>query len=222
MDESRIDPRVIGFLLTLVVASFTDRGVAIWASRLPRGVVDAGLFVTAFGVSTYMFVVSGTVALWAFLARRGAKRARLRERLTRVAHAAVFFFAAIAVSGIIVQAIKHLVGRARPTLLRQVGSFSFHPFSWPNAYASFPSGHTASAFAAATALSLLAPRWRLVWFAAATAIALSRVVVGQHYPTDILAGAALGMVVTMALARDFVSRGLHLPAPPTGDSRLGP
>ena len=222
MEEKWANPSVIGFLLALVALAFVDRGVAVWASHLPGGIVDAALFVTAFGVSTYMFAVSGTVALWAFLARQGTRDARLRERWTRVAHAAVFFFAAIAASGIAVQTIKHVVGRARPTLLEAVGSFAFHPLSWPNSYASFPSGHTTSAFAAATALSLLAPRWRVPWLAAATAIALSRVVVGQHYPTDILAGAALGTVVTMAVARDFLARGLHLRLSHLEDSRHGP
>ena len=150
------------------------------------------------------------LALGAFALRHRERNRFTRERLTVLAQRAVFFLLTIAISGIAVQVLKHVIGRARPKLIEQWGTLSLHPFTWPNNYASFPSGHTTSAFAAATALSLMVPPLRWPMFLCAIAIGLSRIVVGAHYPSDVLAGAALGTVVTLLLARNMVRRGLRL------------
>ena len=65
----------------------------------------------------------------------------------------------------------------------------------------FPSGHTTLAFAAATSVSLSHPRWYVIvpaqtW---AATMGVSRVWHGAHYPSDVLAGAALGIVVAGAV-----------------------
>jgi undecaprenyl-diphosphatase len=57
---------------------------------------------------------------------------------------------------------------------------------------SFPSGHSATAFAAATAVAILCPRLRPAVLAIAAAVAVSRVYLRVHFPLDIVAGAALG------------------------------
>ena len=65
--------------------------------------------------------------------------------------------------------------------------------------ASFPSGHAATSFAAATILTATVPRFWSLWFLLAIAIAFSRVYVGVHYPLDVVAGAALGAVIALLL-----------------------
>ena len=57
---------------------------------------------------------------------------------------------------------------------------------------SFPSSHATTAFAGAVVLSFLLPRFWPLFIAAATLVAFSRLYVGVHYPTDVIAGAAIG------------------------------
>jgi undecaprenyl-diphosphatase len=64
---------------------------------------------------------------------------------------------------------------------------------------SFPSGHAATSFAAATILSFAYPRFAPFLFVLAAAVGWSRVYVGVHYPLDILGGAVLGALVAIAL-----------------------
>lgn len=95
---------------------------------------------------------------------------------------------------------KYLAGRQRPDLdlVPEVRRLARVPAS-----TSFPSGHSASAFAFATAFALEQRRARLPLFALASAVAYSRVYTGVHYPGDVLVGAALGAVVARATTRPW-------------------
>ena len=64
---------------------------------------------------------------------------------------------------------------------------------------SFPSGHAATSFAAATVLTAFVPRFAPLWFLLAVAIGFSRVYVGVHYPLDIVGGATVGAVTALLL-----------------------
>ena len=74
---------------------------------------------------------------------------------------------------------------------------------------SFPSGHTAAAFSLATSLSITYPKWYIIapsvlW---ACGVGLSRINQGVHYPSDVLAGAAIG--VGCAFVNVYVNRWLN-------------
>ena len=87
--------------------------------------------------------------------------------------------------------LKQLFDRARPPEAHpDLGSLVAIPGN-----PSFPSGHSATAFAAATAVALICPKLRFWALGLAAAVALSRVYLRVHYPLDVFAGALLGAVL---------------------------
>jgi membrane-associated phospholipid phosphatase len=148
----------------------------------------------------------GLAAVALLVVARRAPRRR-RAALLRPAANLMFVFAAIALSGLTVDLIKVVVGRARPYLWRDGGIYEFAPPGWSALYQSFPSGHSATLFAAALATGLLLPRWRWPLLGLAGLLALTRLAVGAHYPSDLLAGAAVAIAVTLALRRWCAARG---------------
>jgi len=197
-----------GFVVALVLAALSDMTAATDAGHAAPRLVALGDFVTSFGTSGYMFAFSALIAVVAIVAQRRGVRTWRGDSLQLLGERAIFFFATIAVSGILAQVIKHLVGRSRPRLLATDGAFRFHPLSFHNVLASFPSGHTTSAFAAAVALGFMVPRWRGMFLAFALLIGLSRILVGAHFPSDVVGGAALGSLVALAVGRSFARRGI--------------
>jgi membrane-associated phospholipid phosphatase len=69
--------------------------------------------------------------------------------------------------------------------------------------ASFPSGHSASSFAAATALASFYPGIAPLVFTLATGVALSRIHLGHHFPSDVTAGALIGVGSGASIALAF-------------------
>jgi undecaprenyl-diphosphatase len=92
--------------------------------------------------------------------------------------------------------IKHIVKRPRPF----VQNINIVPV-YRAGSTSFPSGHTSSSFATATALSRAYPKWYVIApaFLWAGSVSYSRMYLGVHYPTDVAAGAALGVGSTFIL-----------------------
>ena len=138
---------------------------------------------------------------------------QFRLRRPAAARRARFVFAAVAASSLTANLAKVVAGRWRPVeLFGENPHYGFAWFEHGYNHNSFPSGHAATAGALACALTLLYPRWRALWFAAAALVAASRVLVGAHFPGDVVAGLWLGVVATIGLARSSWLRAAASPA----------
>ena len=99
-------------------------------------------------------------------------------------------------SGIVVQIVKHLIGRARP---RITDSLVIVGPTFRGSYDSFPSGHTAMAFCLACILSRCFPAYHILFYLFAVLEGLARIDGTSHFSSDVLAGAVVGIVIAKVL-----------------------
>jgi len=205
------------FLLGMM---FIDAAAIKAVAYLPRWLVWFFDAITDFGKSGWFLWPLGILFL-------GLAALPGLSRMSQLVLAAVmvrvgFLFAAIAVPGIFTNIVKHIFGRARPGVGGSVDPTLFSPFSWPAAYASLPSGHATTAFSVLVIFGWLWPRARAVVLIYALLIAASRIVVTAHYPTDVAAGALVGVLGAVMVRRFFALRGLGFSVRSDGTLRQWP
>lgn len=103
----------------------------------------------------------------------------------------LIFLSSYAISIAAYRAIKFIVERPRPFVTLD----NVRLLLGPRSGFSFPSGHAVTSFCLATVIAIRYPKMRYPIFIAATLVALSRPYIGVHYPSDILAGSVLGILV---------------------------
>jgi membrane-associated phospholipid phosphatase len=156
------------------------------------------------GPLTAVFLIASTWWVkWPLFAVAGGCCDAGRRRLPTAAFIAT---AAAAVAEGLTVLLKLLTERNRPP---QADPAIQALVSLPDS-TSFPSGHAATAFAAATAVGVLHPRFRAPLLALAGMVALSRVYLGVHFWSDVLVGSLLGVAIGLATTR-LVRRGRREP-----------
>lgn len=197
-----------GMFLVDAQISGRMRGLPHWLSSFFDSITD-------YGKSGYVLWPLGLLFL--FLCALPPILPRFQQRVLAAVMVRIgFLFTAVAVPSLFDTIVKRIIGRARPFTTGHPDPFAFHPFIWRNDYAALPSGHVTTAFAILVAFSTVWPRGRPYFLIYALLIAMSRVVVTAHYPTDVAAGALVGIVGALLVRRWFALRRLGFSVDPGG------
>ena len=198
---------LVGATAALVLAALSlDAKSVAWATALPDWLMSFFQAITIAGKSNWYLIPTGAVLIVLALGDWGSVGQRLRAVWCELASLIAFAFASVAAAAIAVNLVKQLIGRARPVLFERDGWLAFDPFNFDYANASFPSGHATTAGAVTMVAMLIFPRFRWPILAFGLLVAISRIVVGAHYPSDTIAGLALGAGMAYALARFLLRR----------------
>jgi membrane-associated phospholipid phosphatase len=176
--------------------------------------------VTNLGLGGVYLIPSGLLVVVLVLSALSAPSLARRHALFAKAWVPGFVFLSVAVSGLLNNLVKFVLGRYRPRYLFDEGLYGFTYLNHSWAMNSFPSGHSQAAFAAMTALTLVFPRYDIAFYAIAVLVAASRFLTTVHFLSDTIAGAWLGMLVTILIHRALTKRGIDVRGRMERDRRL--
>lgn len=196
-------------LLTVGIAVIAlDRASYPWIHAMPREYTAFFRAITDIGKSHWILWTTGLFLLGTMTIDWRHVSWRTRKAMTLVWTYCAFIFFTVAASGVIALVLKWCLGRPRPKLFETVGPLGFDFLAFNISYTSFPSGHATSVAALAASLCLIFPSW--LWLIAVCGFWLifSRIMVGAHYPSDVIAGTLLGISVVLWTARYMAVRRL--------------
>jgi membrane-associated phospholipid phosphatase len=186
--------------MTVVSCLYWDVTLTKYCQTLSPTIKNIAEVITTLGIATWYLVVSFVLYLFfRFISKNKLNAAR-----------SIFVFLSLSITGIFITLLKWLVGRHRPIDLFNHGIYGFGHFGVGYELTSFPSGHAQTAFTLATALTILFPRWGIPAFLVAGAVGISRIVLTSHYLSDVIAGAGIGILFTLAVKYLFDRKQIKL------------
>lgn len=209
---------LVGIALVALAMAFIDAWGVSFARALPPWLVATFDEITDYGKSGWFLVPLAALILVAAILAPGAQRFVQLVLISLVIRLS-YLFLAIALPGLVVTVVKRLIGRVRPS---DSGPFAYFPWSWQPEYASLPSGHSTTAFAAAVAIATLWPRTRIPLLIFAVVIAVSRVVITAHFVSDVVAAAFVGAFGAIVVRNWYAARGLIFVPEPEGAVHVRP
>ena len=219
-DLTLAEQLVLALSLIFLCMLIVDPLMLEQVKALPQGVRKFFKTITDIGKSNWMLIPTGTAVALALVLRQRYGGWRNAAAYGLIASTIGFVFVSIGGAGLIANLTKNILGRARPKLFETAGPIDFNFFAFDPAYASLPSGHATNIFAFATVIAMLWPRGRVLLYTLAAWIAASRVLIGQHYVTDVVLGAILGTVFPYWVRDRFAARRWLFERTPDGGYRL--
>jgi undecaprenyl-diphosphatase len=199
---------LVAALVAALIAGLADEAVirAVSGSQAPA--VRFMAWITNIGKSQWYLVPAAIVFLAVGLYDWSLGGMRAKLRLAFLFGQAAYVFLAVASAGIFVDIVKVIAGRVRPIGIDPLGAWHFDPFSFSYSYASFPSGHSATVGAVAGILMVWYPRWAIFLVEFGLFFAATRIAALAHYPSDVMAGFAVGLFFSLVIARWLARRGV--------------
>jgi len=190
-------------IMTVVSCLYWDINLTKYCQTLSPTIKNIAEVITTFGIATWYIVVSFILYLFfRFIYKNKLNASR-----------SLFIFLSLSVTGIFIDILKWIAGRHRPVDLFNHGYFGFDYFGVGYELTSFPSGHAQTAFTLATALTILFPRWGIPLFVFAGTVSISRIILTSHYLSDVIAGAGVGILCTLAVKYLFDRKRIKLTGP---------
>jgi membrane-associated phospholipid phosphatase len=174
-------------LLVALLMGYGDRPVDLAA----RGLQGGALHQAAACLS--LLANHGFFNVWLFVGFVSGGVLALARGLTPGTRGLLQVCLTVTAAMLLGETLKWFFGRYRPEMLFTQGLYGFSWFAVKGSAHSFPSGHTFRIFASMTALGLLWPRARALLLSVAVLVGVSRVLVTRHYPSDVVAGAFVGV-----------------------------
>jgi membrane-associated phospholipid phosphatase len=205
---------IVGIVIVTLMYLVDAWEITLMPPRRTPGLWPVGV-VTDFGKAAF---VLWSLAIMLFVVAIVSPRLRgtTRTLWLRFGGRVQFVFFAVLVPVLSGEVIKWIVGRGRPFVGGKANVFNFVHFAGTEAHASFPSAHAITSAALAFAVASLWPRTRIPMIAYAILIAASRLVLLAHHPSDVVAGALVGVVGAMVVRYWFAIRRLGFRIAPDG------
>lgn len=198
---------LMGLFALLLLLQFADRPISVWGQGLAEPIPSIMHWITRWGESDWQLIPALVVFLLTLAVIPLVRNEVWRDALREVRVLAGFVFVGVGLPSLTSSLFKRLIGRARPEAWTAEAPISFIPNLTLYNHQSFPSGHSTTAFAMAMVVVFIWPKTLWPALLAAGLIALSRVITGQHYLTDIVGGAVLGTLGAYAIRYFFARRG---------------
>jgi undecaprenyl-diphosphatase len=193
-------------MVVVLMLAFDATEIGLMPPRGSPGLWPARIL-TDFGKdANIMWFLLGTLVVIALLVPLLQQPSR--ARLLRFGTHVQYVFCAVLFSNLVAELLKYAVGRARPFVGGKANAFNFAPFAGSEAFFSFPSAHAVTVFALAFAVGAIWPRTRVAMYTYALMIAATRLVLLAHHPSDVVAGALIGILGALVLRYWFAARRL--------------
>jgi membrane-associated phospholipid phosphatase len=185
----------------LLLFFFADRVIDLWIHNnySDTWLHQSGSQISYFAKGDFFSLALTVCLLFTIIYDPGLKKKWTRQLL--------FICVSTSIAIIVGDGLKYLLARYRPIMLFQDNLYGLHFLSSKWALNSTPSGHTIRAFSLLTAISLLSRRFTVIFMTVAVLIGASRVLVTDHYPSDVLLGAFVGIFTAIWTYRYFFGHG---------------